>query len=326
MHNNIMAAGSRDRPPMLAMGRYAQWQSRFLRYIDTKPNGDALRKCILQGPYTPTTVIIPVVPATDNAPAVPERTAIEIILNMFPENKAHYESEKEAIYLLLTGIRDEIYSTVIACKTTHEMWIAIERLQQGESLNIQDVRTNLFWEFGKFTSQDGESMESYYSRFYKLMNEMIRNNLTVATMQEVNEIRAERIDKNANPLALVAAAQPHPDPYYQAPNTSSNSRNKNVDTTSRYKNDNQTGQFGIQCFNCKEFGHFAKECRKPKRVKDSTYHKEKMLLCKQAEKGVPLQAEQSDWLADTDEEIDEQEFEAHYSFMAKIQEVPTADS
>ncbi|GJR75784.1 retrovirus-related pol polyprotein from transposon TNT 1-94 [Tanacetum coccineum] len=48
---------------------------------------------------------------------------------------------------------------------------------------------------------------------------------------------------------------------------------------------------------------------KPKRVKDSMYHKEKMLLCKQAEKGVQLKAEQSDWLADTDEEIDEQELE-----------------
>ncbi|GKF08047.1 hypothetical protein Tco_0042271 [Tanacetum coccineum] len=37
-----------------------------------------------------------------------------------------------------------------------------------------------------------------------------------------------------------------------------------------------------------------------------------MLLCKQAEKGVQLQAEQSDWLVDTDEEIDKQELEAHY--------------
>ncbi|GJT95147.1 hypothetical protein Tco_1090665 [Tanacetum coccineum] len=49
MHNNIMAAGSRDRLPMLAKGRYAQWQSRFMRYIDIRPNGEALKKFILQG-------------------------------------------------------------------------------------------------------------------------------------------------------------------------------------------------------------------------------------------------------------------------------------
>ncbi|GKD01766.1 putative ribonuclease H-like domain-containing protein, partial [Tanacetum coccineum] len=85
-------------------------------------------------------------------------------------------------------------------------------------------------------------------------------------------------------------------------------------------------QTGIQCFNYKEFGHFAKQCIKPKREKDYTYHKEKMLLCKQAEKGVPLQADQADWLEDTDEEVNEQELEAHYMYMAKIQEVPTTDS
>ncbi|GJS76197.1 hypothetical protein Tco_0726078 [Tanacetum coccineum] len=65
MHNNIMAAGSRT-------GRYAQWQSRFLRYIDIRPNGDALRKCILKGPYQPTTVIIQAVPTTTDSPVVPE--------------------------------------------------------------------------------------------------------------------------------------------------------------------------------------------------------------------------------------------------------------
>ncbi|GJW08395.1 hypothetical protein Tco_1570818 [Tanacetum coccineum] len=61
------------------------------------------------GPYTPSTVIIPAVPATDNSPAVPERTTVETILNMYPKNKAHFESEKEAIHLILTGIGDEIY-------------------------------------------------------------------------------------------------------------------------------------------------------------------------------------------------------------------------
>ncbi|GJX73878.1 retrovirus-related pol polyprotein from transposon TNT 1-94 [Tanacetum coccineum] len=131
--------------------------------------------------------------------------------------------------------------------------------------------------------------------------------------------------------------------------TSSNSKNKTEDTTPRYNNDNQSGQFGnqrtmivararetvgsqvvqqngIQCFNCKGFGHYAKECKKPKRVKDYSYHKEKMMMWKQAEHSVPLQVEQADWLVDTDEEIDEQELEAHYSFMAKIQEVLPEES
>ncbi|GKF73071.1 hypothetical protein Tco_0219403, partial [Tanacetum coccineum] len=85
--------------------------------------------------------------------------------------------------------------------------------------------------------------------------------------------------------------------------TSSSTKNNNVDTTPRYKNDNQTGQFGNQ------------------RAVNVVGTRETV-----AEKGVQLQAEQFDWLADTDEEIDEQELEAHYSYMAKIQEVPNADS
>ncbi|GKA72132.1 hypothetical protein Tco_0778348 [Tanacetum coccineum] len=143
MHNNIMAAGSRDRP------------------------------------YIPTTVIIPAKEATNDSPAVLERTTVETILNMSPENKAHYESEKEAVHFLLTRIRDEIYSTVDACKIAYEMWIAIERLQHVSYHKLFDV------------------LKQY--------------------QKDVNEIRAERIAKNANPLALVAAAQQYPDPYYPAP-------------------------------------------------------------------------------------------------------------
>ncbi|GJR56336.1 hypothetical protein Tco_1406857 [Tanacetum coccineum] len=182
MHILSLAAGSKDRPPMLRPGRLFTNEITFLRTLH-KTNGGGLKKSILSGPYVPTTVQVQAVEAAEGRPAVPQHTSVETILNMTPENKEHFQSEKEAIFLLLTGIGDEIYSTVDACNTANEMWIAIERLQQGESLNVQDVKTNLFWEFGKFTSRDGESMESYYSRFYKLMNELTRNNLQVTTMQ-----------------------------------------------------------------------------------------------------------------------------------------------
>nr|GEZ45945.1 hypothetical protein [Tanacetum cinerariifolium] len=406
MHNNIMVAGSRDRPSILAAGRYPQWRSRLLRYIDTRPNSEALRKCILSGPYKRTTVLVQAVEATDDSPAIPEHTTVETPMNMSLENKAHFLAEKEAIHLILTGIGDEIYSTVDACQTAHEMWEAIKRLQQEWSRFVTIVK------------QQHKLNEVSYHKLFDILNQY---------QNEVNELCAKRLARNANPIALVATAQANQYPYYQTSRshkshaqsskpliptrshtttrhkgkeiakpitppsvivseedndpeqaqrdkdmqknlaliakyfkkiykptnnnlrTSSNSRNKNVDTTPRFKNDNQSRQLGnqrtvnvararekvgspvvqqsrIQRFNCKEFGHFAKGCRKPKRVKDSAYHKGKMLLCKQAEQGVPLQAEQYDWLVGTDEEVDEQELEAHYSYMAKIQEVPTADS
>ncbi|GJT71483.1 retrovirus-related pol polyprotein from transposon TNT 1-94 [Tanacetum coccineum] len=75
---------------------------------------------------------------------------------------------------------------------------------------------------------------------------------------------------------------------------------------------------GIQCYNCKEYGHVSRECQKPKRVKDAAYHKEKMLLCKQEEAGVQLNAKQDDWKDDTDDEFEDQELEAHYMYMAQL--------
>nr|GEZ36719.1 hypothetical protein [Tanacetum cinerariifolium] len=50
--------------------------------------------------------------------------------------------------------------------------------------------------------------------------------------------------------------------------------------------------------------------------------REKMLLCKQEEAGIQLNAEQADWRDYTDDdELEDQELEAHYMYMAQLQEV-----
>ncbi|GJZ04257.1 hypothetical protein Tco_0537532 [Tanacetum coccineum] len=146
-------------------------------------NKKELRQCIFDDPYVMTEITILAKPTTTTEEAVPEHNVVETYKNVTLEKSAYFDAKAEVIHMILSGIRDDIYSTVDACTTTKEMWIAIERLQQGESLNKQDVKTNLFWEFYKFNSRDGVSDESYYSRFYKMMNEIIRNKLQVATMQ-----------------------------------------------------------------------------------------------------------------------------------------------
>nr|GEX63013.1 hypothetical protein [Tanacetum cinerariifolium] len=61
---------------------------------------------------------------------------------------------------------------------------------------------------------------------------------------------------------------------------------------------------------------------------DASYHKEKMLLCKQEEAGIQLNEEQANWKDDTDDESKDQELEAHYMYITQIQEVTqdTADN
>nr|GEX14325.1 hypothetical protein [Tanacetum cinerariifolium] len=159
----------------------------------------------------------------------------------------------------------------------------------------------------------------------------------VKNQKEVNEICAERIAKNTNPLALVTAAQQYSDPYYKAPKPyrslappSKQSSFTRSNATTKYKGKEIVKPITPLSESASKKDSDPEQAQrdkdmKPKRVKEYSYHKEKMFLCKQAHKGVPLQAEQADWLVDTDEEINEEELKVHYSYMARIQEVPTAD-
>nr|GFA93113.1 hypothetical protein [Tanacetum cinerariifolium] len=175
------------------------------------------------------------VAATDDSLATPKHTTVETPMNMSHANNAYFKSKKEAIHLILTGIGDEINSTVDACQTAQEMWEAIGWLQQGK-------------EIAKPITPPSESAS-----------------------EEDNDLEQAQRDKDMQKnLALITK----------------NQRTMHVARARENVGSLVVQQSGIQSFN----------------------------------------SEQYDWLAYTDEEIDEHELEAHYSYMAKIQEVPTADT
>ncbi|GJS87849.1 retrovirus-related pol polyprotein from transposon TNT 1-94 [Tanacetum coccineum] len=345
LHNAIMEAGSKDRPPMLAPGNYVQWKSRIKRYIDTKPNSELIHHCLQNPPYTYQWAEKTVPVAEGSSETTTERY-MENYKNVSQDIRDQLNAEAEAVQIILTGIDNDIYSTVDACPNACEIWKAIEKLKQGESINVQDLETNLFGSLenshhGMFLLQlQPEWQRSQQSTRNKgkaiVTSSASTYDLEPATVTDDEEMSKEtEIDKL---MALISLSFKK---IYKPTNnnlrTSSNTSRANQDNSPRINRgtgyDNQRAvnvagarenvgtpvvqKSGIQCYNCKEYGHVSRECQKPKRVKDAAYHKEKMLLCKQEEAGVQLNAEQADWKDDTDDESEEQELEAHYMYMAQ---------
>ncbi|GJS33229.1 hypothetical protein Tco_0531611 [Tanacetum coccineum] len=275
-------------------------------------------------------------------------------------------------------IDNDIYSTVDAClmhvnvESHCKMMNELVRNQchvTNHQVNVQFL-LQLQPEWQRFVTLVKQSQELKTVSYHKLYDILKQH------QNEVNEIRAERLARTANPLALVAQQQPvyhhqnHPTQNTQYSSTrsqqSTRNRGKEIVTSSAptydpepatviedeemskekeidklmalislsfkkiYKPTNNNLRTSSNTSRANQDNsprinrgtrHVSRECQKPKRVKDAAYHKEKMLLCKQEEAGVQLNAEQADWKDDTDDESDDQELEAHYMYMAQIQEV-----
>nr|GEU96104.1 putative reverse transcriptase domain-containing protein [Tanacetum cinerariifolium] len=87
MYNDIMAAGSKECPPMLAPGSYGQWKSRFMRYVNTKPNRELDKKPIYEGPYVIIEITHPETLEDGDRPRVPGLGMIYILLWMLVQMK-----------------------------------------------------------------------------------------------------------------------------------------------------------------------------------------------------------------------------------------------
>nr|GEV75829.1 hypothetical protein [Tanacetum cinerariifolium] len=142
---DIYAAGSKSHPPMLNKENYIPWSSRLLRYAKSRPNGKLIHNSIL------------------NDDELSDKELKQI------------KADDQAIQTILLGLPEDIYAAVDSCKTAQEIWLRVQQMMKGTDIGIQEKKAKLFNEWERFTSNEGESIESYYHHFLKLMNDLKRN-------------------------------------------------------------------------------------------------------------------------------------------------------
>nr|GEZ83859.1 beta-tubulin [Tanacetum cinerariifolium] len=167
------SSGSESRPPMLNKENYVPWSSRLLRYAKSRPNGKLIHNSILNGPYVRRMIGEP---GDGERDVNVNETFHEQTDDELSERELkQIEADDQAIQTILLGLPEEIYAAVDSCETAQEIWLRVQQMMKCSDIGIQEKKAKFFNEWERFTSNEGESIESYYHRFLKLMNDLKRN-------------------------------------------------------------------------------------------------------------------------------------------------------
>ncbi|GJT91119.1 hypothetical protein Tco_1079964 [Tanacetum coccineum] len=330
MAENVIAAGSETCPLMLEKGMYDSWKTRIMLCIQGKDNGEMLQGLVINGPYKFKSEI-----TTKDINGVTDIRREERLEDLKGDGKLRYDSDIKAVNILLLGLPVDIYTLINYYQTTKEIWDRVKELMKGTKMTKQDCESMLYDEFDKFTYRLGESIHSYYLRYAKLINDMnmipmsmtpiqINTNCTLSsnTMKKmlkkfkkcVNDSQKDLLCCYAPPVVqqpptfqpdiglAILAFLPTDDPIASLNKAMIFLRAQVINTVG---NTRANQPRVIKCYNCKGECHMAKQCTARKRVKDSEWFKEKMLLAQAQEAGVVLDEEQQDFLAGNLEETDD---------------------
>nr|GEV88087.1 reverse transcriptase domain-containing protein [Tanacetum cinerariifolium] len=215
---DIYAAGSESRPPMLNKENYVPWSSRLLRYAKSRPNGKLIHNSILNGPYVKK--LIPKLGDANRDITVTETFHFQIDDELSDKELKQIEADDQAIQTILLGLPEDIYAAVDSCETAKEIWLQVQQMMKGSDIGIQEKKAKLFNEWERFTSNEGGSTKNLHTADYTQLYEFLKYN-----QKEVDELKAERLAKTQDPLALMANSN---NPYvFPAPHQDQSSFNQN---------------------------------------------------------------------------------------------------
>nr|GEW33887.1 hypothetical protein [Tanacetum cinerariifolium] len=158
---------------MLNKENYVPWSSCLLWYAKSRPNGKLIHNSIINGPYVRR--MIPELGDPNREVPVNEIFHVQTDDELIEKELKQIKADDQAIRTILLGLPEDIYATVDSCETAREIWLRVQQMMKGSNIEIQEKKAKLFNEWERFTSTDGESIECYYHRFLKLMNDLKRN-------------------------------------------------------------------------------------------------------------------------------------------------------
>ncbi|GJX84306.1 retrovirus-related pol polyprotein from transposon TNT 1-94 [Tanacetum coccineum] len=286
---NLADSGPNERPLMLEKGNYIPWESRFRRFLDNKlEDGERMWNSIQNGPYQRPMVVDP------TNPTVP---ILESLSKMTEGNKKQYIAYVRVMNYLLQAI-------------------------PMRHLRLMD-------EFDKFATKEGESLESVHERLTTLVNIMDRNNVHPIPMaintKFLNFFQPEwrkyvtmdgRVDIQTKNAGYGGNANKNVGRNRTQGFNAGDESNQIIQRVPR--TESTPGKENVQCYNCTEKGHYARECQKPK-VRDSKYFREQMLLAMKDEAGSNLSNEENDFMLDTSYGEELEELTAAVMLMVRLQ-------
>ncbi|GJY88279.1 integrase, catalytic region, zinc finger, CCHC-type containing protein [Tanacetum coccineum] len=232
-------------------------------YIQGKENGEMLLDSIKNGPFQLASEIT--VKDTDGVINIKCKQTPD---DLSPKERSRYDSDIKAINIILLGLLVDIYTLINHYQTTKEIWERVKELMEGTEMTKQERESMLYDEFDRFTSELGESIYSYYLSYAKLINGMNMINMLMANMQIntkfLNDLQPEWI-------RFVTAAKQARNLYVV-----------NFDQLYAFLKHNEKDAKEVREMG---EGHIAKQCTTKKRVKDTEWFKDKMLLVQAQEVG-----------------------------------------
>nr|GEV10319.1 integrase, catalytic region, zinc finger, CCHC-type, peptidase aspartic, catalytic [Tanacetum cinerariifolium] len=269
-NQNGLIAGSKNRPLMLNKENYVPWSSRLLRYAKSRPNEKLIHNSIINGPYVRR--MIPELCDPNCEVPVNETFHVQTDDKLTEKEVKQIEVDDQAIQTILLGLPEDIYAEMFT-STDEEL---IESYYHRFLKLMNDLKRNKhFPEKIASNLKFLNNLKPEWSRHVTIVHQT--NDLHTAdytqlydflkyNQKEVDDLKAEGLEKTQDPLALMVIQNTVQNPRIQnvgnqnglivVPENANQNLNGNGNLVAARAKGNLTWHNGnqIRCYNYRGLG------------------------------------------------------------------------